>query len=207
MDIEFSYSSEDSQKNANFACEKEISPSNFEFWGYRKILASTSFPQLDGDIVNVELLKRCYLVVVEIVQESRQVRNVEITAEDVENDKVMIGRLILLLNHVKEFLRLRNSEVIYAMIFLKRIRESRRLDEKFHCTSYVDMIFYLVCCMLLSHKVSQDVPYSNKYWAKVCNLNIETVNACERHCLDLLSFNTYISAEEYQMFPERSFNI
>jgi hypothetical protein len=200
MDIELAFSSDSSLNGANVSVNKDDYVKNFKYSKDTKVSFFPKQPQFDSEIVRNEVLKMAYFLIIEIVKESRKLHNVEITAHQEEEDRNLIERLVVLLKDFKEQARLRQSEMIIGLIYLQRIRESHKHNTVFHSTNYVDMIFYMVCCILISHKISQDVPYNNYYWSKLGNLNIHTINACELHCLDLLNYNTYVDSSEYSSF-------
>jgi hypothetical protein len=114
----------------------------------------------------------------------------------------MANRIDALLQDFQHKLGFTLSEFVCGLILLKRIYMSQRDSKDFHNENIVDMIFYLVTCLMLAHKTSNDSVYSNQYFSQILNLNLGTINACELNVLLLLQFNVNVSVEEYNGFVQ-----
>jgi hypothetical protein len=114
----------------------------------------------------------------------------------------MSSRIEALLEDFQHKLGFTLSEFVCGLVLLKRIYMTQRSSKDFHNNNIVDMIFYLVTCLMLAHKISNDSVYSNQYFCEILNLNLGTINGCELNVLSLLQFNVNISVEEYNAFVQ-----
>jgi hypothetical protein len=114
----------------------------------------------------------------------------------------MANRIEALLQDFQQKLGFTFSEFIYGLVLLKRIHMTSRNSKDFHNDNIVDMIFYLVTCLMVAHKISNDLVFSNEYFSQILNLNLGTINACELNVLYLLGYNANVSVEEYNAFVQ-----
>jgi hypothetical protein len=114
----------------------------------------------------------------------------------------MSNRIDALLQDFQHKLGFTFGEFVCRLILLKRIYMTERGSKDFHNNNIVDMIFYLVTCLMLAHKISNDSVYSNQYFSQILNLNLGTINGCELNVLSLLQFNVNVSVEEYNAFVQ-----
>jgi hypothetical protein len=114
----------------------------------------------------------------------------------------MANRIDALLQDFQHKLGFTLSEFVCGLVLMKRMYMNQRDSKDFHNDSIVNMIFYLVTCLMLAHKTSNDSVYSNQYFSEILNLNLGTINACELNVLTLLEFNVNVSVEEYNAFMQ-----
>jgi hypothetical protein len=157
----------------------------------------------DKEITPDWMIEIGLLMIWTIVKESRGFIDFQKIVSPSKEDVEMSNRLKDILLDLRKFVGLRKGEMTVGIIILSRLFLNERNNENFHGSNYVDLIFYMVCCLLISHKISGDHNFGNVYWSRVGNLNLETVNACESNILSLLSFGVNICSEEYHEISRR----
>lgn len=72
-----------------------------------------------------------------------------------------------------------------------------RIDEPFEpIVTEANLGTLLLCALDISGKVNEDVPFNNKYWASLLQIDVRIVNSSELVFLQRLRFNTGFDAEE-----------
>jgi len=58
-------------------------------------------------------------------------------------------------------------------------------------------IYYIIAC--ISDKMMNDEPFSNKHWAKKCELELRTFNTLEAYIMQQFGYRTQISMNEFEL--------
>ena len=126
--------------------------------------------------------------------------------EDIENSyKIYINQLIDIIANILDKLTIKNSleeddsnEDENGEIILLKTKT------KLTCmNSY--KLFYT--CFVLSMKFNEDRHNSNKFYAKVCGVNINDFLLMEYRALKYLDFSLFIQTETYEMYYNNIYSV
>jgi hypothetical protein len=153
----------------------------------------------DMNVISNELAGVAVSILTKILKESRKKIKFVETEETAEEDKILYDRIWAFLSDCQRIIHLRESEMIHGLILLEKVYEKHGNGNDFH-SNFVDLIFYLVTCIILAHKYSTDTPITNEEWCNIGNLSTQTINACEAHTLWLLKYELWINEKDVKDF-------
>jgi hypothetical protein len=157
----------------------------------------------DRCVISDSLCIYCFKVVKNVVNDYRKRNNIEINENIFKNDCYLDNKLINILKNAQKILEIKKSEIIHVLILFSKLYSEHGNNRSFKGNSYVDIIFYFVTLMMISNKYSSDHPFQNSVWHTLNNLSLQTLQQCELHVLDLLSFRVSVEKNEYQAFKDK----
>ena len=145
--------------------------------------------------------------------------------KDDEDDKVENGEIILLNTTMieMEIFNTNKKPSVTVKKFLERVIKYCQPEPSTFITSliYLDKILLktktkLTCmnlyklfytCFVLSMKFNEDRHNSNKFYAKVCGVNINDFLLMEYRALKYLDFSLYIESEAYELYYNNIYSV
>ena len=94
------------------------------------------------------------------------------------------------------------STFITSLIYLDKIL--LKTKTKLTCMNLYKLFY---TCFVLSMKFNEDRHNSNKFYAKVCGVNINDFLLMEYRALKYLDFSLYIESEEYELYYNNIYSV
>jgi hypothetical protein len=182
----------DNLKNQQLRSLNEETEGNEEAASRRDVI-------FDRNIITNELAEVAVIIITKILEESRRRIGFVKCIESDEEDKILYDRLRAFLWDCEKLIGLREMEMIHGLILLEKIYKNHGNGDDFH-SNFVDLIFYLITCLILAHKFNSDKPFTNEEWCNIGNINLSTFNACETHTLWLLKYELWIDEKDMEHF-------
>ncbi|KAK1442680.1 cyclin PHO80-like domain containing protein [Babesia gibsoni] len=95
---------------------------------------------------------------------------------------------------IARHVRCSNECFVLALVYIERIT---KLHKNF-VISVLNVHRLIITAVMLAAKFSDDVYYSNKFYAQVGGVNVTEINLLEAQFLSMLNFQLYVSAIEYE---------
>lgn len=95
---------------------------------------------------------------------------------------------------IARHVRCSNECFVLALVYIERIT---KLQKNF-VVSILNVHRLIITAVMLAAKFSDDVYYSNKFYAQVGGVNVAEINMLEAQFLSMLNFQLYVSAIEYE---------
>ena len=101
------------------------------------------------------------------------------------------------LENIRQKARLTPQALVITLIYIARL-EARSEGVLLHARSWRPIVF---ASLLLASKVWHDISYWNSDFQSICPMfHVRNINKMERHLLQLLQYNTIISASQYAQY-------
>lgn len=100
------------------------------------------------------------------------------------------------LGRIARHVRCSNECFVLALVYIERIT---KLHKNF-VVSVLNVHRLIITAVMLAAKFSDDVYYSNKFYAQVGGVNVAEINMLEVQFLSMLNFQLYVSAIEYESY-------
>ncbi|GBE61669.1 cyclin2 related protein [Babesia ovata] len=97
-------------------------------------------------------------------------------------------------SRIARHVRCSNECFVLALVYIERIT---RMHKDF-AVSILNVHRLIITAVMLAAKFSDDVYYSNKFYAQVGGVNVAEINMLEAQFLTMLNFQLYVSALEYE---------
>lgn len=108
-----------------------------------------------------------------------------------------VQTIIAFIENIWKKARLTPQSVVITLVYVDRL-EARSEGVLLHARSWRPIVF---ASLLLASKVYHDVSYWNSDFSSICPMfNIRNINSMERAYLQLLEYNTIISASQYAQY-------
>ena len=101
------------------------------------------------------------------------------------------------LEHIRQKAKLTPQALVITLIYIDRL-EARSEGVLLHARSWRPLVF---AALLLASKVWHDISYWNSDFSSICPIfTVRNINKMERSILQLLQYNTIISASQYAQY-------
>ncbi|ORM40739.1 Cyclin-U4-1 [Babesia sp. Xinjiang] len=97
-------------------------------------------------------------------------------------------------NRIARHVRCSNECFVLALVYIDRITKMH----KNFVVSILNVHRLIITAVMLAAKFSDDVYFSNKFYAQVGGVNVTEINMLESQFLSMLNFQLYVSALEYE---------
>nr|BAN64614.1 cyclin, N-terminal domain containing protein [Babesia bovis] len=98
------------------------------------------------------------------------------------------------INRIARHVRCSNECFVLALVYIERIT---RIHKNF-VVSILNVHRLIITAVMLAAKFSDDVYFSNKFYALVGGVNVTEINLLEYQFLNMLKFQLYVNAMEYE---------
>jgi hypothetical protein len=109
----------------------------------------------DINIISNELAGLAICIISRILEESRSRKGFVNSQKTDEEDKILYERLQAFLMDTQKIIRLQENEMLHGLILFEKVYKKHGNGNNFH-SSFVDLIFYLVTCIIIAHKFNSD---------------------------------------------------
>jgi hypothetical protein len=114
-----------------------------------------------------------------------------------EEEYLLRNRLEDLLKAFRKEVHIKNKEVIFGLIFLKKIydmKEEQTILQKI--STHIDLLFIFISCLIIGYKMERIDHIPNEELSKIGMLNNKALNECEIFVIQTLNFNLIIRNED-----------
>ncbi|CDR95109.1 cyclin, N-terminal domain containing protein, putative [Babesia bigemina] len=130
-------------------------------------------------------------VLVRIVSENESKKGVVTRFHSMNAPSISIADYV---SRIARHVRCSNECFVLALVYIERIT---RMHKNF-AVSILNVHRLIITAVMLAAKFSDDVYYSNKFYAQVGGVNVTEINLLEAQFLTMLNFQLYVSALEYE---------
>lgn len=94
------------------------------------------------------------------------------------------------------------STFILSLIYICRVHRAVSITHGADCGEIASIGRLFFASLIIANKYQQERHFSNKAWANLVQLPVSAVNSIEHTFLTLISYDLYVSGQEYDLFNE-----